>query len=150
MRLEHWFYTIPLRLRSLLRRQRVEPELDEELQYHLQRKTEENLGAGMAAEEATRAASTCCKTPCKICAMPRERFCEIQASRWLRFSRLPLELARTLPFSLLFIRPCSSLFLFTIPSSSSSCAKLRPRRETIPSQEKTISTGARGTRPSAT
>ena len=56
MRLEHWFYTIPLRLRSLLRRQRVEPELDEELQYHLQRKTEENLGAGMAVEEARRAA----------------------------------------------------------------------------------------------
>ena len=31
MRLEHWFYTVPLRLRSLFRRRRVEEELDEEL-----------------------------------------------------------------------------------------------------------------------
>src|SRR5689334_10069595 len=56
MRLEHWFYTIPLRLRSLLRRRRVEQELDEELEYHVQRKMEENLAAGMTAEEARRAA----------------------------------------------------------------------------------------------
>jgi hypothetical protein len=56
MRLEDWFYTIPLRLRSLFRRQRVERELAEELQYHLQRKMEENLAAGMTAEEARRAA----------------------------------------------------------------------------------------------
>jgi predicted permease len=56
MRLEHWLYTIPLKLRSLFRRNRVERELDEELQYHLQRKTEENLAAGMTAEDARRAA----------------------------------------------------------------------------------------------
>lgn len=56
MRLEHWVYTIPLKLRSLFRRQRAERELDEELQYHLQRKMEENLAAGMTAEEARRAA----------------------------------------------------------------------------------------------
>jgi len=34
MRLEDMLYTIPLRLRSLFRRQRVEQEMDEELQYH--------------------------------------------------------------------------------------------------------------------
>ena len=56
MRLEHWFYTIPLRLRSLFERKRVEQELDEELHYHLQRKMEENLAAGMTAEAARRAA----------------------------------------------------------------------------------------------
>jgi predicted permease len=56
MRLEHWFYTIPLRLRSLFQRRRVEQDLDEELQYHVQRKMEENLAAGMTAEEARRAA----------------------------------------------------------------------------------------------
>jgi predicted permease len=56
MRPEHWLYTIPLRLRSLFRRRRVEQELDEELRYHLQRKMEENLAAGMTAEEARRAA----------------------------------------------------------------------------------------------
>lgn len=56
MRIEHWLYTIPLRLRSLLRRKRVEQELDEELQYHLQRKTEEFLAQGMSSEDARRAA----------------------------------------------------------------------------------------------
>jgi len=36
MRLEHWVYTIPLRLRSLFRRGRVEQELDDELRFHLE------------------------------------------------------------------------------------------------------------------
>lgn len=52
MRLRRWFYTVPLRLRSLLRRDRVEQELDEELRYHLDRQIEENLGKGMTAEKA--------------------------------------------------------------------------------------------------
>ena len=56
MQIEHWLYTIPLRLRSLFRRTRVEQELDEELQYHLQRKIDENLAAGMTAVEARRVA----------------------------------------------------------------------------------------------
>ena len=56
MRLEHWLYAIPLRLRSLFRRQYVEQELDEELRYHLQRKTEEYLTQGMPPEEARHAA----------------------------------------------------------------------------------------------
>ena len=43
MRLTHWFYTVPLRLRSLFRRSRVEQELDEELRYHLERQIEENI-----------------------------------------------------------------------------------------------------------
>jgi len=55
MRLEHCIYTIPLRLRSLFRRHRVEQELDEELQYHLEGKTEEFLAQGMTAEDARRA-----------------------------------------------------------------------------------------------
>jgi predicted permease len=56
MRLAHWLYTIPLRLRSLFRRKRVELELDEEFQYHLERKTDEFLAQGMSREEARRAA----------------------------------------------------------------------------------------------
>lgn len=43
MRVEHWLYTLPLRLRSLLRRRRVEEELDKELHYHLDRQIEEYL-----------------------------------------------------------------------------------------------------------
>jgi putative ABC transport system permease protein len=56
MRLERWFYTVPLRLRSLLRRGQVEQELDEELRYHLERQIEENLDKGMTIEEARYAA----------------------------------------------------------------------------------------------
>ena len=56
MRIKHWFYTVPLRLRSLFRRAQVEQELDEELQYHLERQIEENLAKGMTAEEARYAA----------------------------------------------------------------------------------------------
>src|SRR5690348_16617005 len=56
MRLEHWFYTVPLRLRSLFRRQQVEAELDEELGYHLERKIEEYITQGLNPEEARYAA----------------------------------------------------------------------------------------------
>jgi predicted permease len=51
-----WFYTVPLRLRSLFRRARVEQELDEELRYHLERQIEEQIAKGMAPEEARYAA----------------------------------------------------------------------------------------------
>ena len=56
MRIEHWFYTVPLRLRSLFRRKHMEEDLDEELQYHLERKIEEFQAQGLSPEEARRAA----------------------------------------------------------------------------------------------
>jgi predicted permease len=56
MRLRHWFYTAPLRLRSLFRRAQVEQELDEELRYHIERQIEENIAKGMTPEEARYAA----------------------------------------------------------------------------------------------
>src|SRR5262245_36399210 len=56
MRFEHWFYTIPLRLRSLFRRSQVEQELDEELRYHLDRQIEDHIAKGMTPEEARHAA----------------------------------------------------------------------------------------------
>ena len=46
MRMKHWFYTIPLRVRSLFLRDRVEQDLDDELQYHLEKKIEENIARG--------------------------------------------------------------------------------------------------------
>ncbi len=57
MRWEHWFYTLPLRIKSLFRRSEVEAELDEELRYHLDRQTEANRAAGMPDVEARRAAA---------------------------------------------------------------------------------------------
>src|SRR5262245_53408791 len=56
MRIKHWFYTVPLRLRSLFRRAQVERELDEELRYHIERQIEEHVAKGMTAEEARHAA----------------------------------------------------------------------------------------------
>jgi predicted permease len=56
MRIKHWFYTIPLRLRSLFRRAQVERELDEELLYHIERQIEEHIAKGMTPDEARYAA----------------------------------------------------------------------------------------------
>ena len=56
MRPEHWLYTVPLRLRSLFRRRRVEQELDEELQDHLDHKIRESLAEGLTPEQSRRAA----------------------------------------------------------------------------------------------
>jgi len=53
---EHWIYTIPLRLRSLFRRREADQELDEELRYHVECKTEEHITRGMTLQEARRAA----------------------------------------------------------------------------------------------
>lgn len=52
MRLEQWIYKLPLRLRSLLRRSRVEQELREEFEYHLERKIEYLESQGMPEPEA--------------------------------------------------------------------------------------------------
>jgi hypothetical protein len=46
-----------LRLRALLFRQRVEEELDEELQFHVDMETRKNLASGMRPEEASRKVS---------------------------------------------------------------------------------------------
>ena len=52
MRMEHWWFTARLRLRSILRRTRVEQELDEELQFHLEHKIEEGIAKGLSPREA--------------------------------------------------------------------------------------------------
>lgn len=56
MRLESLLYTLPLRLRSLFRRADVEEELDDELQYHLERQIEQSIALGLTPDEARCAA----------------------------------------------------------------------------------------------
>ena len=56
MRPQHWLYTIPLRLRSLFRRRRVESELSEEFRFHLEEATEEFISQGLAPQDARAAA----------------------------------------------------------------------------------------------
>ena len=54
--LMRWFYKLPLRLRSLLRKSRVEQELSEELRFHLEKLIEEKVARGMKPEQARYAA----------------------------------------------------------------------------------------------
>jgi putative ABC transport system permease protein len=56
MRPEHWLYTVPLRLRSLFRRHRVDQDLDDELTYHLEQQIRHNTAKGMSAQDARYAA----------------------------------------------------------------------------------------------
>src|SRR5215467_10663964 len=56
MGLEQWLYTVPLRLRSLFRRKSVEQELEEELQYHIDRKREQYMSRGLNPDQARNAA----------------------------------------------------------------------------------------------
>ncbi|HEX6202007.1 MAG TPA: ADOP family duplicated permease, partial [Thermoanaerobaculia bacterium] len=56
MRVAHWRFTVPLRLRSILRRREVEREIDDELEFHLEHKIEEGLAGGLSAAEARRRA----------------------------------------------------------------------------------------------
>ncbi|HKW96503.1 MAG TPA: ABC transporter permease [Bryobacteraceae bacterium] len=51
-----WGDVVRLRGRSIFRRARVERELDDELRFHFDQQIEENLRAGMSAEEARYAA----------------------------------------------------------------------------------------------
>ena len=57
MSIDRWLHIAVLRIRSLFRKSEVERELAEELQYHIDRQTEENIRArGMAPHEARLAA----------------------------------------------------------------------------------------------
>jgi macrolide transport system ATP-binding/permease protein len=56
MRIERWRYTIPLRLRAIFRRSRVERELDEEFRFHLEQQIAQLIARGTSAEEARRIA----------------------------------------------------------------------------------------------
>jgi predicted permease len=52
MRMEHWWFTSRLRLRSILFGRRLERELDEELQFHLEHKIAEGIANGLSPKEA--------------------------------------------------------------------------------------------------
>jgi predicted permease len=56
MRLEQWLYTLRLRLRSLFRARQVDRELDDEMHYHIERLTQEQVARGLSPEEAHYAA----------------------------------------------------------------------------------------------
>jgi predicted permease len=57
MRFQNWISTLPLRLRSLFRRDAVERDLNDELRDHLEQKTREFIANGLTPEEARRRAT---------------------------------------------------------------------------------------------
>lgn len=56
MRPEGWFKKLSFWFRLLLHRREADRELDDEIAYHIEAKTEENVAKGMTPEEARRAA----------------------------------------------------------------------------------------------
>ncbi len=52
MKLLRWLTTLPLRLRTLILKGRVEQELDEELQFHLESQVEQLISRGFSSKEA--------------------------------------------------------------------------------------------------
>jgi hypothetical protein len=54
--MSRWFTQVRKVLRSVIRRKRLDRELDDELQYHLERQIEEGRNAGLLPEEAQYAA----------------------------------------------------------------------------------------------
>lgn len=52
----HWWYTVPLRLRSLVRRRQVERDLDDELRFHLEQQIDAGVARGLDPDEARYAA----------------------------------------------------------------------------------------------
>lgn len=56
MPIESWLYKLPLRLRSLFRRSRVEQDLEDEILDHIGRQTALNIAGGMSPDDARSAA----------------------------------------------------------------------------------------------
>lgn len=52
MGVAHWWFKLPLRLRSIFRRRLVEREIVDELDFHLEHKIEEGIAFGLSAAEA--------------------------------------------------------------------------------------------------
>src|SRR5580700_11245946 len=79
MRPQHWLYTIPLRLRSLVRRRHVEQELNEELEFHLEQKIAQGIAGGLSPKEARYAAMRAMDG----LELRKEEMRDMQRIRWL-------------------------------------------------------------------
>jgi predicted permease len=79
MRPEHWWYTLPLRLRSVFRRERADRELDEEMQFHLEKLIEEGVASGLSPRDARYAALRAMGG----LAQKKEEARDMRGTRWL-------------------------------------------------------------------
>src|SRR5256885_17187353 len=79
MNLLRWFAAVRLRLRTLILRSRVEQELDEELQFHLELQVEQLMSRGFSPKEARRMALKAIGGVDR----QKERCREVRAGQWL-------------------------------------------------------------------
>jgi macrolide transport system ATP-binding/permease protein len=56
MKVDQWFYSLPLRCRSFFHPHQVDQEIKEEIRQHLEQQIRENIAQGMSREEARRSA----------------------------------------------------------------------------------------------
>ena len=74
-----WMKSLWRRVRGLWRAEAINHEIDEEIQFHIDMRTEENIGRGMSPEEARRDAERRFGNPTRI----KERGYEVRGGRWL-------------------------------------------------------------------
>jgi predicted permease len=103
MSIDRWLRIFPLRWRSLVHRDAVEREVDEELRYHLETQIAENIRRGMAPEAARDAATRALGG----IEFRKEQIRDTRGTRWIE------ELAGDLRFALRGIRRAPG-FSFTI------------------------------------
>ena len=94
MSIERWLWVVPLRLRSVFRRSDVEQDLDEELQYHIEQQTAENVRQGMSPNDARLAA----RRALGNIEFRKEQVRDTRGTRWLE------EMAGDLRFALRGLR----------------------------------------------
>ena len=104
MRIEHWLFSLPLRLRSLLRRGQVERELDDELQFHLEQLTEAGIARGLPPAEAR---ATALRTMGGL-TQHKEQARDMWGMRWLT------DFADDLRFAFRSLRRTPGLALFVV------------------------------------
>jgi putative ABC transport system permease protein len=80
MKLLRWLTTLPLHLRTLILKSRVEQELDEELQFHLESQVEQLISRGFSSKEAR----TMALKGMGGVDRQKERCREVRAGQWLR------------------------------------------------------------------
>ena len=74
-----WLRGLYRRVGALLRSESIHQEIDEEMQFHIEMRTEENVRRGMAPEEARREAERRFGGLTRM----KERGYEVRGGRWL-------------------------------------------------------------------